>query len=195
MAHKFNPHIITTQITINHHQIFLDEEISDPMYYRSIINTITTSNPGDVLEIVLNYYGGRLDAAGAIVEAIHSCKAQVKCVVIGACMSAATLIMLACPEIHITDSARVMVHQCTFGAYGQASHVKAQVDYVHRVETRMMRDAYAGFLTFDELDELENGREFWFDADETEKRIQSRDKYLEELHAVQQHEAEETQED
>lgn len=176
--------IISTLMTSQHHQVFIDEEIIEPRYYRNIINLLTTVPENDVVEIMINSYGGRLDSAGAIVEAIDTCRGTVKAVVIGSCMSAATLIMLACPEIIILDSARVMLHTCTFGAYGKSSDVKAQVDYTHRVESKMMRDAYMGFLSFEEIEQLENGKEFWFDADETIERIKSRDKYLEDLHSV-----------
>lgn len=186
MPPEIHPNIISTQITSHHHQVFLDQNFEEPAFYRSILNLLSTAPESDSIEILINSYGGRLDAASAIVEAIHSCNAKLRCVVVGSCMSAATLIMLACPEIHITQSARVMLHACSLGTWGKISDVKAQIDYAHRIETKMMRDAYMGFLSFDELEELEKGKEFWFDADETSARIAARDKYLEDLHSTEE---------
>lgn len=182
MAEKHMPQIFSTPITSTFHQVFFDGEFENRSHYRDVISLLSTAPECDEIEILLNTYGGRLDIALAIVEAIKATRAKVRAVVVGACMSAGTLVMLACPEINITDAARVMVHTLSYGSAGKAIDVKAHVEYVHRIETKMMRDAYVGFLTFDELDQLEAGKEFWFDADETIERIQNRDKYLEELH-------------
>lgn len=184
MSTKEIPCIISSAITTHHHQIFLDDVLESPFLYRHIINLLTTAPECDTVEIIINSVGGRLDAASAIIEAIYTCNAKLRCVVVGNCMSAATLIMLACPEIHVTQSARVMVHACSLGAWGKISDVKSQIEYAHTIETKMMREAYMGFLSYDELEELEKGKEFWFDAEQTIKRIAERDKFLEDLHST-----------
>jgi hypothetical protein len=88
--------------------------------------------------------------------------------------------MLACmaPECYIADSAEFMLHTAHYGSIGTVPNVKGQTEFATRQINKLLDQAYKGFLTDKELDELKNGKEFWFDAEESGKRMTKRYKYL-----------------
>lgn len=173
--------IISTQLISHYHQVFIDDDITHPRNYRQIQSVLSLAMEGDTVDFIINSRGGRLSTAGALIQAMISTQAKTRAIIVGDCMSAATLLMLECDEIVVTDAARVMLHSVTFGAYGKSHDVKAQVDFISDTEAKMMRSAYAGFLTFEEMDEMLAGKEFWFDAEATIARIDQRVKFLAEI--------------
>jgi hypothetical protein len=56
--------------------------------------------------------------------------------------------------------------------------VQGQTEFATRQINKLLDQAYKGFLTDKELEELKQGKEFWFDAEEAGKRMTRRYKYL-----------------
>jgi hypothetical protein len=71
-----------------------------------------------------------------------------------------------------------MLHTAHYGSIGTVPNVKGQTDFATRQINKLLDKCYKGFLTDKELTELKNGKEFWFDAEESRKRIARRQKYL-----------------
>ena len=88
--------------------------------------------------------------------------------------------MLACmaDECYIADSAEFMLHTAHYGSIGTVPNVKGQTDFATRQINKLLDKCYKGFLTDKELDELKNGKEFWFDSEESRKRIAKRQRYV-----------------
>jgi ATP-dependent protease ClpP protease subunit len=82
------------------------------------------------------------------------------------------------PECYIADSAEFMLHTAHYGSIGTVPNVKGQTDFATRQINKLLDICYAGFLTPKELDELKNGREFWFDAEESRERMLKRQIHL-----------------
>ena len=57
-------------------------------------------------------------------------------------------------------------------------NVKGQTDFATRQINKLLDTCYKGFLTEKELEELKNGKEYWFNAEEAGKRMVRRYKYL-----------------
>lgn len=167
---------ITQQI--NTHLVFLDEDITSPGNYRDVIHCLATCNENDNVNILINSSGGRTDSAWAIIEAMKGCRGDVSVTVIGAAYSAASMLACMAPECYIADSAEFMLHTAHYGSIGTVPNVKGQTDFATRQINKLLDQAYKGFLTDKELEELKNGKEFWFDAEESGKRMIRRYKYL-----------------
>jgi ATP-dependent protease ClpP protease subunit len=88
--------------------------------------------------------------------------------------------MLACmaTECYIADSAEFMLHTAHYGSIGTVPNVKGQTDFATKQVNKLLDICYAGFLTPKELEELKNGREWWFNADEARERMLKRQMYL-----------------
>ena len=170
--------IRTIPIQINSHLIFIDDDIGDPSTYRDVIHCLATCNENDSVNFLINSNGGRTDSIWQIIEAMKGCRGDVAATVIGSAYSAASMLACMAPECYIADSAEFMLHTAHYGSIGTVPNVKGQTDFATKQINRLLDICYAGFLTPKELEELKNGREWWFDADEARERMLKRQLYL-----------------
>jgi ATP-dependent Clp protease protease subunit len=166
---------------INTHLVFIDDDITSPSNYRDVIHCLATCSENDSVNLLVNSSGGRTDSIWQIIEAMKGCRGDVSVTVIGAAYSAASMLACMAPECYIADSAEFMLHTAHYGSIGTVPNVKGQTDFATRQINRLLDKAYTGFLTDKELEELKNGKEYWFDAEEAGKRMVRRYKYLSNL--------------
>lgn len=160
------------------HLVFIDDDITDPRNYRDVIHCLATCNENDSVNLLVNSSGGRTDSIWQIIEAMKGCRGDVSVTVIGAAYSAASMLACMAPECYIADSAEFMLHTAHYGSIGTVPNVQGQTEFATKQINKLLDKAYKGFLTDKELDELKKGKEFWFDADESGKRMVKRYKYL-----------------
>ena len=170
--------IRTMPIQINNHLIFIDDDIGDPALYRDVIHCLATCGENDNVNFLINSNGGRTDSIWQIIEAMKGCRGDVAATVIGSAYSAASMLACMAPECYIADSAEFMLHTAHYGSIGTVPNVKGQTDFATKQINRLLDICYAGFLTPRELEDLKNGREWWFDADEARERMAKRQLHL-----------------
>lgn len=170
--------IRTLQQQFNAHTIFIDDDIGDPPMYRDVIHCLATCNENDTVNFLINSNGGRTDSAWQIIEAMKGCKGDVAATVIGSAYSAASMLACMATECYIADSAEFMLHTAHYGSIGTVPNVKGQTDFATKQVNKLLDTCYTGFLTSKELDELKNGKEWWFNADEARERMLKRQLYL-----------------
>ena len=178
--------IRSIQQQFNAHLIFIDDDIGDPAMYRDVIHCLATCSENDNVNFLINSNGGRTDSIWQIIEAMKGCRGDVAATVIGSAYSAASMLACMAPECYIAESAEFMLHTAHYGSIGTVPNVKGQTDFATRQINRLLDTAYKGFLTDKELQELKNGKEFWFDAEEAVKRMGRRYKYLKGLSNLSQ---------
>jgi ATP-dependent protease ClpP protease subunit len=155
-------------------KVYLDEGIREAKYYRTILQGMDTLSEGDLVLFSINSYGGQLDGAIALINAIESTQADVHASIEGIAASAASMIALAAPNLSVAPYATMMVHCATFGAFGKQSDVMSHASFVDKQVRTIMGNVYKDFLTDKELEEMFVGKEFWFDADEIVLRLDKR---------------------
>lgn len=171
-------HIKTTDTIYKDHDVFLDSEIGEPSQYRELVQLLINSTENDRINLHINSPGGDLDAAAAIITGIQCARAEVKAFLMGACHSAASIITMYCPCIHVFPPAYMMCHTASFGSSGNTSTIKAHTDFTVTQVEKLLDDAYEGFLTKDEIEKVKQGIEIWFDSAEITKRLEGRLKVL-----------------
>lgn len=155
-------------------KVFLDENIREAKYYRTVLQGIDALGEGDLILLNINSHGGQLDGAIAIINAIENTDADVHASIEGVATSAASLIALAAPSISVSPYATMMVHSATFGAFGKQSDVISHASFVDKQVRTLMNSVYKDFLTDKELEEVIMGKELWFDAPEIVRRLELR---------------------
>lgn len=155
-------------------KVYLDENIREAKYYRTVLQAVDSLSEGDLLLLKINSYGGQLDGAIAIINAIENTDADVHAEIEGVAASAASLIALASPSISVSPYATMMVHSATFGAFGKQSDVISHASFVDKQVRTLMHSVYKDFLTDKELEEVIMGKEMWFDAEEIVRRLELR---------------------
>lgn len=166
--------VFSTKMEIGKHIIKIDEEIGEASEYRDVIDVLLTSNPCDQIEIILQTHGGSVETAMMIVEAMRMSQADINVTVTGACHSAGTLIALNALSVRICDNAEFMIHSASWGVWGSSHNVKKQNDFIFEQMCALVDDTYEGFLTPSEIKEMKRGEEYWFNSEESRKRLVKR---------------------
>lgn len=168
---------VSTQV-----KVYLDEFIESPKYYRGVFDKVISLGEEDQVVYFVSSKGGRMDGLITLIEANRQCNAEVLCVIIGECHSAASMFALTCENISVSPSATMMVHYVSFGTGGKGSDVRANVNHTLQFTEDYFRDIYEGFLTNEEIDICINtGKELWMQSNEIISRLELRQKYLLEL--------------
>ena len=164
----------TTQV-----RIYLDEAIKAPKYYRGVFDKVTSLSEGDQVVYYVSSPGGYMNGLISLIEANRMSDADILCVIVGECHSAASMFALTCPNISVSPSATMMVHYVSFGTGGKASDIRANVNHTLEFTEEYFREIYEGFLTEDEIETCINtGKELWFKSDEIISRLEVRQKHF-----------------
>lgn len=165
------------------HTVFFDEDIGPASKYRELIHLLYSAEEFDQFVFVVNSSGGDLDGALSIIEGIKASNATVRAIITGKCHSAASIISLNCDDVMVTESAHMLVHTASYGAYGSTGQIKSNVDFSTKQIKQILENTYGGFLTPSEIVDVHKGVEFWFDNKEIAKRLGTKVKFLEEAAA------------
>lgn len=151
---------------------YLTGPIVEPDEYIDLCNILRNASPQDEVVIRINSRGGSVASERMIVNAIQECQANVKGFIEYDCMSAATGVFLACHEHYWADHIQFMAHCSWWGAVGKNPDIRSQTEFGLRQMDEEIIATYSGFLTEDELKELNNGKEFWFGSKELAERME-----------------------
>lgn len=176
-----NVHINAVTASVTTHEVFLDMDIEDPHKYRNLISLLINAQANDRIHLYINSNGGNLDTAIAIINAMLVCQAEITGFIMGACHSAASIITMYCHNVHVFETAYMMIHTASFGNFGNTTTVKTQTDFTVEQVEKLLDDAYKGFLDSKEMKEVKQGIELWYDSEEIRRRLKKRVTALEAL--------------
>lgn len=157
--------------TYNAYDIYLDEDIKEPTYYRQAFQVLRSAQHGDLVRIYISSYGGNLNSAIIFKNSIEACEGDVIAIIEGEAYSAASLIALSCPGIEVKPYATMMCHSAAFGAGGSVQNVRDHVDFVGKHAESLMEEVYRDFLSPSDLEDLRRGREIWLNHEEIGDRL------------------------
>jgi ATP-dependent protease ClpP protease subunit len=163
----------------NNVEVFLDETIREPRYYRQVIQMLGALSESDTCTFFIETPGGNADGILALCEAVDACEGQVQAIITGQASSAGSLFALRCPNLGVSPNARMMIHAASFGYGGKHMDAVRGMEFQNKWLTRVFRQAYEGFLTESEIEQCLEGKEFWFTSDEIVERLEAREDYLE----------------
>lgn len=96
------------------------------------------------INLILNSYGGDMFQALGLYDYIRSLESEVIIHAIGACMSAATIILQAGDRRIISDNCTFMMHIGTSSYDDHSQNVRNWVKYEDKVLTPKMKEIYSG---------------------------------------------------
>lgn len=174
--------VFTREVASTEYHLSLLGEISDDAkVYEEHLQVLRQATESDTIYIHINSPGGSLSTAVQIVNCIQHCRADVIAVVESWCMSAATIIFLACRKWVVHGNIHFMVHCYSGGAFGTGLEIKKMAEAQHEWAAGVMRDYYKGFLTDEEIEKVvENNDTFWIGSDELKERLGNFITYLDE---------------
>ena len=162
--------------TITH--VYLSQNIGAPAAYIPLIQMFNSRQPGDVVHLHINSYGGRLDAGIQILTAMRTSQAQVIGHLEGVAYSMAALLFLACDGHALSPYGKLMLHTYSGGGGGgKAPDQRAAQDAIDDTYARLVQDICVPFLTKREVkDMLENMRDLYFGYEEIIERLEPKAK-------------------
>lgn len=167
--------IITPQVH-NQIDIYITGEIGNSEKYLPAYHTLVSASHDDIVYLHINSEGGNADTAIQFRHSIQNCPAMVVGVVQGTCMSAASMILLACDSFVVADFSILMCHNYRGISAGKGSEMFDQITFTRKWSEDMVRDIYRGFLSEEEIVQVMDGKDIWMDHHEARARLQ---KFLE----------------
>ena len=158
----------------NHTTAYITDNIAEPSEYNELCFKLKTASPAEVFTLIINTYGGILDSALMIVDAIKVSKARVIAHISGTVASAGTIIALACDELHAADHTAFMIHNYSGGLQGKGHELKAHQEFVDANLNNSFNSLYGGFLTPTEIKKVIDGKDYWMGKDEVLERFANR---------------------
>lgn len=155
----------------NKYSVYLNE-VKEAIYFNDFFNTIQNSHSNDVIDININSFGGFEESAIQLYNELINCKAHVHINVSGYCCSAGSVVLLTGDTWSITKNSKVMVHSPKSWFGGKHNELLSRVDFEKEWVKDFFKEVYKGFLTDKEIKEALDGKDFWFNGNETVKRLQ-----------------------
>lgn len=150
---------------------YLIDIIDDIANYIDFLREVDSCRNGDLITIHINCYGGNADVGMNIYDCLRQSPANVEVSIEGACCSCASMIMLAGNCWRVTPHAHVMVHSWSEGIYGKWNEIISKFNYDKCVFEKQFEELYKDFLTDEEIEDCLKGKDFYFDSNETVKRL------------------------
>ena len=154
--------------------VSITDNISDVFIYDEVLMLLENAEENDEIIFNIASYGGRLDSLLALRSGILSTKATVVGKLVSHACSAGGMLLLCCHNKIVYPNTTFHAHTASYGSYGKSADIKTQVDFETKQIEKLVHDIYEGFLDAEnEIPLLLDGKEFYFDAEETIKRLEN----------------------
>lgn len=153
---------------------YLSTEIGSPEEYTDWFHEIRHADEKDVINIHINCPGGNLFTTIQFLQCMADCNGTIIASIEGACMSAATLIMLCADTVQITNHSVFLFHNYSSFRYGKGGEMYSSMVHEKKWADSLMKELYADFLTPDEIEELIADKDIWMDPEEVMNRLNNR---------------------
>ena len=178
--HNQSQKLLRKEMTSTLYEYYLVGEIGEPDDYIELCDILRSASPNDEVLIRFNSGGGLLPTGDMIINAINESQANVHGFIEHSCGSMATMIFLQCHSWSLSDSAEFFVHNASGGSFGKENETYVSTMFARRKIHRMIKNRYAGFLSDVEIENVLNGQDYYFDAEEISSRLESYSAYHQE---------------
>lgn len=155
------------------YEYYLVDDIGEPSDYVELCDALRSANENDQFVIRFNSDGGLLSTGDMVINAIKESQAHVHGFIEHSCGSMATMVFLACHSWSLSDSAEFFIHSASGGTVGKEHENYASIMFARKKLHRMVKERYSGFLTEKEIENVLNGQDYYFDAEEIADRLET----------------------
>ena len=162
----------------NIYDLYLTGPIGDAKDYQDWNQMLRAATENDIIYIHINSGGGEMFTAIQLMRSMQETPACVIASVEGMCMSAATLLFLTADVCEISEHSHFMFHTYSSGNWGKGHEQLASVQADEKWARHLFETTYKGFLTPLEIEKIIDGKDFWMNPIEVNKRLIARNKKL-----------------
>lgn len=181
------PKRVMTRAFNNHeYKIRIARPITEIDDFEEEIMALEESSEHDLIFIQLSSPGGSLETCDFLCRRMNECKAPIVVEIGMTCASAASALMLQADDWIIDDSSTAMIHACSYSpGWGKEIDVRLSVSYTERLNREWIERTYNGFLNSLELQQVLDGKDLYFFADDLRERLPKYKEYRDALRASQ----------
>jgi len=164
--------IAARQRVSTEYDVSIRDAIDSNDYFAGLIELLRTATQEDVFHLYFSTDGGMLDATQELLAAMSVTEATVVGHLTNKAISAGSIIFLNCHEWQVYAGSHMMVHQMSYSAGGGNQNVKGQVDFYARMNEKLVKNTYTGFLTPEEIQDVLNGKDVYLEDVEVAERLE-----------------------
>jgi len=153
---------------------YLTGNITEAKDYQDWNQILRTATENDGIVVHINSNGGEIFTAIQLMRSMADSNATICASVEGMCMSAATLIFLCADVVEVSEHSHFMFHTYSSGNWGKGSDQLANVMADDKWARHLFNQVYKGFLKPQEIKEMIDGKDFWMNPAEVNKRLTAR---------------------
>lgn len=152
--------------------------IESPTQFSDMITALELMEQDDDMVINLQSGGGCLSTTDTILHALRKTKGSVHFVATGFNASAATILLLEAQTFELSEDFSALIHCGSLGDRGTLSEMRQSTSFHIKKMENVLRNAYAGFMTDQEIQDMLNGKDLLLDAEEWCLRHEKRNEYF-----------------
>lgn len=149
-------------------------DFDDPRYYLYYFKVIEEAHEEDDIVFYFNSPGGDINTLNLFLNALRRCKSKNVLARVNYAASAAALLALYCDNIEFNVNATLMLHTWSGVRYGKGQEIESDLNHSKKNYESMLRYICKKILTDEEIEQMINGKDFYFDGEEAVKRLKAR---------------------
>ncbi len=177
---------IYTETIASKHTVSMSRLLADPEEFDDVVNLLRTAGELDHITFLLNNHGGSVDVLLPLINFLEMTSAHTLAMCTGSQSSAATIFAIYCDDLVAMDHSEFMIHEMQAGTIGTMSNVERSSQSLMRRNARLVKEAYGGFLTEQEIQDVLRGVEIYLDDDEINRRFPLRQEWRENFYSAKQ---------
>ena len=151
-------------------------EFGDPKLYQAYFKVLDEAREEDQIIFYFNSPGGSVHTLNLFLNSLRRCKSKYILARVNYAASAAAFLALYCDNIEFNTHSTLMLHTYSSGFWGKGQEVQADVDHTKKNYEDLIRYISRKILTPEEIEQMLNGKDFYFTGEEAIKRLRSRAK-------------------
>lgn len=146
-------------------------DFDDPRYYIPYFKVLEEAHEEDQIIFYFDSPGGSITTLNLFLNALRRCKSKYILARVNYAASAAALLALYCDNIEFNTCSTLMLHTYSGIAWGKGQELMSQAEHDKKTCENILRYICKKILTDSEIEELINGKDFYFTGEEAVKKL------------------------
>lgn len=146
-------------------------DFDDPRNYIPYFKVIEEAREEDVIIFYFNSPGGSVHTLNLFINALRRCKSKTVIARVNYAASAAAFLALFCDNIEFNTNSTLMLHTYSSLLYGKGQEIESEMIHNKSEFEKLIRFICSKILSKEEIEELLNGKDFYFNGEEAIKRL------------------------
>lgn len=148
-------------------------DFDDPRNYIPYFKILQEAHEEDQIIFYFDSPGGRVDTLNLFLNALRRCRSKYVLARVNYAASAAALLALYCDNIEFNTNSTLMLHTASGGYRGKTQEIQSEVEHNKKNYEDLFKYILKKILSDKEIQELLDGKDFYFTGEEAVKRMKS----------------------